>query len=177
MPKKEKEEAEKDLEEEWKKLREKLKEKEAEEPGLEESVEHVGEAMSSGQFAQFLQSSGEAKAPVLERIQESVPENLEQVSGFESWRPEEPESITRTDEQKYIPTSEETPYSAGGQIQTRVDPPVLTPRDTMPQEEIPRHELLDPRQAISGRASTEDLYPKLLESEEKDKKEYYKVVK
>ena len=177
MTKKEKEEAEKDLEEEWKKLRERLKEKEAEEPGLEESVEHVGEVMSSGQFAQFLQESSDVKAPVLERIQETVPENLEQVSGFESWRPEEPESITKTDEQKYIPTSEETPYSTAAQIQPRVYPPVLTPRDTMPQEEIPRHELLDPRQAISGRAPAENLYPELLESEEKDKKEYYKTVK
>lgn len=162
---------EKEISEE--KLEEKKEQESDEEAGLEETLEQTREAMSSEEFARFLQESTETKPPVLERIQEDIP--LE--TGFQAWRPEEetgPEDVTRTDERQYIPTSEETPYQPP--IQANIEPPVLTPRNTMPQEEIPRHELLDPRQAISGRIPTKNLYPELLESEEKDKKEYYKII-
>ncbi len=152
-----------------------------EESGLEGTIEGDGGAMSSEEFARFLQSSGEVKAPVLERVKETISEqeNLEQdVTGSQAWGQEETRApvttATGSEERAYIPTTEENPYQTG-QIRTNIEPPALTPRDTMPQREIPRHELLDPMGSIAGRP-IEKIYPDLLESRDIDKK-YYKVVK
>ncbi len=151
-----------------------------EESGLEGTIEGDIGGMSSEEFARFLQSSGEVKAPVLERVEENIPEqeNLEQgIAGSQTWGQEEtrePITTTEPEERSYLPTTEENPYQTG-QIRTNIEPPVLTPRDTMPQREIPRHELLDPMGSIAGRP-IEKIYPDLLESRDVDKK-YYKVVK
>lgn len=170
------------LEKEWKKLRGKLKDKKEseEESGLEETVEQAGEAMSSEEFAKFLESSGKVKAPVLERIEQNISrrENLEQdITGFPTTDREQPWETTTTtptneNEPKYI-MSMENPYQAS---QINVEPPVLTPRDTMPQREVPRHELLNPMWSMATRVSREEIYPKLLEKN-RDNKKYYKIVK
>lgn len=177
------------LEKEWKKLRGKLKEEDAskkeseEESGLEETVEQAGEAMSSEEFAKFLESSGKVKAPVLERIEQNISrrENLEQdITGFPTTDREQPWETTTTttttttteNEPKYI-MGMENPYQAS---QINVNPQVLTPRDTMPQSEVPRHELLDPMWSMATRVSREGLYPESL-GKNRDNKKYYKIVK
>lgn len=174
------------LEKEWKKLSGKLKEKDAskkeseEESGLEETVEQEGEAMSSEEFAKFLESSGKVKAPVLERIEQNISrrENLEQdITGFPTTDREQlwettPTTTTTENEPKYIMGMENSYQTS----QINVEPQVLTPRDTMPQRELPRHELLDPMWSMATRVSREGLYPELL-GKNRDNKKYYKIVK
>ncbi len=168
-----------DIEENWKRLRKKLEQDLEKESELEESIESGEEEISSEQFTEFMQGPVEVKAPVLERIE--IPQEQEQGVVSESlnaptmFMPEQetPEFGAGTrDEPGYITGMGNLPE----QTQTRVEPPVLTPRDTMPQEEIPRHELLDQRSFMSPIRPRENIYPELLEPEDKDKK-YYKVIK
>lgn len=195
MPRKkksEKSEDEHDLEEEWKKLRERLrrglgKEKEEkEESELEQAVEESAEEMGSEQFTEFMQAPMNTPAeivspPVLERVEseQEQPVNLEtlgqDIPGFQATtgqETEEPAFPTAENEPEYIMGME----NLYRQSQIDVRPPVLTPRDTMPPEEIPRHELMDPRLAMAGRRIRGEIYPELLEEEGKDEK-YYKIVK
>jgi len=186
MVKKKQKDQDLDLEEDWKKLREKLKinldkKEDSEEEGLEEDVEQAEQEISSEQFSEFLQGTGEFKAPVLERVQ--TPQQQEQVPNLEDLDiPFTPISGPETDQTTATTTKDQPEYIMGmenpyEQSQAHVEPPVLRPRDTMPQQEIPRHELLERGWSMTPVRVRGNVYPDVLEEEKKEDPDYYKLVK
>ena len=186
-----------DLEEEWKNLRGKLENRD-DESELEEviggSMGDSGEAMSSEEFARFLQTPPETTAPVLDKVEDfsSVVEqtNIEQgVAEFQSQQQEESGDQKVDNEPKYI-MGMENPYQTS---QTNIDPPILRPiqsrefsavpntfRGNLPDfiptlpEGVRRGQLLDASMSASGISAPSGSYPEMIDQdlEDKDERKY-----
>lgn len=203
MPKKQPKE-DFDIEDNWKKLREKVN-KNLDESELEKNVED-SEEVNSENFLDFMTSSNvrpseiEKTSPVLKKIENLPAQEIQNIDNFETQETPRNEIEKRTDD-VYVPSKKRDEGVYQAQQQTIYEEPVpvdvrafderqrrlarqgfssVLSRQRAMEEDIKRPEMADPQRSMSWSSMPtrkEDMYPEVFQQKEIDNKDYYQSVK